>query len=81
MNGPQTTRIQRANQLLLLYTDAKKVYPVEQYTKKEIYQLLPDELRNLFWSCRTPRYIDNKAHMCGHCYTCNQFERLGIIPS
>jgi 7-cyano-7-deazaguanine synthase in queuosine biosynthesis len=75
-NGPNTTRIQKANQLLALFTTATKVYPVKDYTKQEMYDLLPAELRTMFWSCRTPKYIDDKAHQCGHCYTCQQIQKL-----
>jgi len=75
-NGPNTTRIQKANQLLGLFTTATKIYPVKDYTKQEMYDLLPAELRTKFWSCRTPKYIDNKAHTCGHCYTCQQIQKL-----
>jgi hypothetical protein len=41
-----------------------------------MYDLLPTELREVFWSCRTPKYIDNKAHRCGQCHTCNQISKL-----
>ena len=75
-NGPNTTRIQKANQLLALFTSATKIYPVKDYTKQEMYDLLPEELKTTFWSCRTPKYIDDKAHTCGHCHTCMQIQKL-----
>lgn len=75
-NGPNTTRIQKANQLLALFTTATKIYPVKDYTKQALYDLLPEELKTMFWSCRTPKYIDNKAHRCGRCFTCNQISKL-----
>jgi len=71
-NGPNTTRIQKANQLLALFTTATKIYPVKDYTKQEMYNLLPEGLRTKFWSCRTPKYADGVAVACGHCYTCMQ---------
>ena len=75
-NGPNTTRIQKANQLLALFTTATKIYPVKDYTKQEMYDLLPGELRTMFWSCRTPKYAENVAIACGHCLTCTQIQLL-----
>jgi 7-cyano-7-deazaguanine synthase in queuosine biosynthesis len=71
-NGPNTTRIQKANQILAAFTQATKIYPVKDYTKQEMYNLLPEGLRTKFWSCRTPKYADSVAVTCGHCYTCMQ---------
>jgi 7-cyano-7-deazaguanine synthase in queuosine biosynthesis len=75
-NGPNTTRIQKANQLLALFTTATKIYPVKDYTKQEMYDLLPEGLRTVFWSCRTPKYVDGVANVCGHCHTCQQIKML-----
>jgi len=75
-NGPNTTRIQKANQLLALFTTATKIYPVKEYTKQEMYDLLPTELRDMFWSCRNPRYTEGGATACRHCYTCMQIQKL-----
>ena len=75
-NGPNTTRIQKANQLLALFTTASKIYPVKDYTKQEMYDLLPEELRTIFWSCRIPKYVDSVATACGHCHTCQQIQKL-----
>lgn len=75
-NGPNTTRIQKANQLLALFTTATKIYPVKDYTKQEMYDLLPKELKTMFWSCRTPKYVEGQATTCGHCYTCMQIQKL-----
>jgi hypothetical protein len=75
-NGPNTSRIQKANQLLALFTTATKIYPVKDYTKQEMYDMLPTELRTMFWSCRTPKYIDGVATACGCCHTCEQIKAL-----
>lgn len=50
----------------------KKVYPVGDMTKKEIYEMLPEDLRNLTWSCRTPVYKDNYIYECNRCKTCRE---------
>jgi 7-cyano-7-deazaguanine synthase in queuosine biosynthesis len=81
-NGPNTTRIQKANQLLALFTTATKIYPVKDYTKQEMYDLLPEGLRTVFWSCRTPKYVDGVPNACGHCHTCQQIRQLtATLPS
>jgi 7-cyano-7-deazaguanine synthase in queuosine biosynthesis len=50
----------------------KKLYPVGDMTKKEIYEMLPEDLRNLTWSCRTPIYKDNNTYECNKCKTCRE---------
>jgi 7-cyano-7-deazaguanine synthase in queuosine biosynthesis len=79
-NGPNTSRIQKANQLLALFTTATKIYPVKDYTKQEMYDMLPTELRKMFWSCRTPKYVDNVATACGYCHTCEQIKLIAKQP-
>ena len=52
-------------------TNAKKVFPVKDMTKKEIFEMLPADLRSLTWSCRTPVYSsDGDIHKCKKCKTC-----------
>jgi len=41
-----------------------------------MYDMLPEGLRTMFWSCRTPKYVEGVATACGHCYTCAQIEKL-----
>ena len=55
-----------------LYKIPPKIYPVEKMTKKEIYNFLPEDLRSLTWSCRTP--VNDKP--CGNCYTCNELRPI-----
>jgi len=64
-NGPNTARIQKANQLLAVFTTATKIYPVKDLTKQEMYDLLPEQLKTVFWSCRTPKYVETVATACG----------------
>jgi 7-cyano-7-deazaguanine synthase in queuosine biosynthesis len=67
-----TERANRGNKLLELFVpNIKKIYPVGHLTKAEIYTMLPEELRNITWSCRTPINIDeNTFKECGKCKTC-----------
>lgn len=59
-------------------TKAKKVYPVETMTKKEVYDLLPEDLRSLTWSCRTPIYQGGDIVRCGRCKACHELKKEGI---
>lgn len=64
-------RADRGTKMLNLFApDVKKIYPVGDMTKKEIYDMLPVELRDLTWSCRTPIYKENNIEKCGRCKTC-----------
>jgi 7-cyano-7-deazaguanine synthase in queuosine biosynthesis len=68
----------RGNELLKLFApDIEKIYPVEHLIKAEIYNMLPEELRNLTWSCRTPIIIDNNTiQECGKCKTCLELTKI-----
>lgn len=64
-------RAERGTKILnILAPNIKKIYPVEEMTKKEIYEMLPEDLRKLTWSCRTPIYTSNDIKMCKKCKTC-----------
>ena len=64
----------RGNKLLELFApNIKKIYPVGHLTKAEVYNTIPEELRNMTWSCRTPIYIANNiVKECGQCKTCKE---------
>jgi len=68
----------RGNELLKLFVPhIEKIYPVEHLTKSEIYNMLPEELRNMTWSCRTPVNADNDTFIeCGKCKTCLQLSKI-----
>lgn len=68
----------RANAIFGAFTSAKKIFPVLDLTKREIYDSLPDTLRNMFWSCRTPVYTKESIQSCGQCKTCLQLKASGI---
>lgn len=64
-------RADRANKILnILAPNVKKIYPVGEMTKKEIFNMLPEQLRKLTWSCRTPIYKDEDIETCKRCKTC-----------
>ena len=68
----------RANNILRAFTDAEKIFPVETMTKREIYDMLPASLRNLFWSCRRPVYTEKSISPCGVCDTCIKLREQAI---
>ena len=68
----------RADKILSAFTDVKKIYPVLDLTKREIYDSLPDSLKNLFWSCRNPVYTEKNIAPCGLCDTCVKLREQGI---
>jgi 7-cyano-7-deazaguanine synthase in queuosine biosynthesis len=68
----------RANKILEAFTSAKKIYPVFDMTKREIYDSLPDSLKDKFWSCRRPVYTEKTISPCGKCDTCLKLKEQGI---
>ena len=81
MENVSAPRFVRANSILQLFTNVEKIYPIKDYSKKDLYELLPQELKDTFWSCRTPRYEDGYALPCkphNVCFTCNQMRNMGI---
>ncbi len=49
------------------------IFPVVNFSKAQIWGMLPDELRKLTWYCRHPSYqADGKAISCGVCSTCKE---------
>lgn len=71
-------RRRRADTILGAFTSVKKIYPVLNMTKREIYDSLPDSLKNKFWSCRTPVYTETSITPCGECNTCVKLKEQGI---
>ena len=68
----------RANKILQAFTDCEKIYPVLDLTKREIYDSLPDTLKNMFWSCRHPVYTETSINPCKQCSTCIKLREQGI---
>jgi len=52
------------------------IFPAVEYTKKDIWDFLPEELRKMTWSCRLPKYVDGKAVECGTCITCKDKKKF-----
>jgi 7-cyano-7-deazaguanine synthase in queuosine biosynthesis len=71
-------RRKRADAILAAFTDVGKIYPVFDMTKREIYDMLPANLRNMFWSCRRPTYTEKNVVPCGRCDTCRKLRAQAI---
>jgi 7-cyano-7-deazaguanine synthase in queuosine biosynthesis len=71
-------RRKRADAILAAFTNVGKIYPVLNMTKREIYDSLPESIRNMFWSCRTPVYTEKNIAPCGRCDTCHKLKEQGI---
>ncbi|MBU1042559.1 MAG: 7-cyano-7-deazaguanine synthase [Proteobacteria bacterium] len=56
---------------------SEQILPLAQLTKRDIWELLPPELRAHTWSCRRPTYEGKQAIACGKCISCRT---LGIAP-
>jgi 7-cyano-7-deazaguanine synthase in queuosine biosynthesis len=73
-------RIERANKIFDAFeTSAEKVHPMIGMKKKQIYEMLPPNLRILTWSCRKPIYEGDDIKRCGNCKTCKQMS--AIVPN
>jgi 7-cyano-7-deazaguanine synthase in queuosine biosynthesis len=71
-------RRKRADKILSAFTSVGKIYPVLEMTKREIYDGLPEGLRNMFWSCRRPVYTEKNIAPCKKCDTCVKLQEQGI---
>jgi 7-cyano-7-deazaguanine synthase in queuosine biosynthesis len=71
-------RRKRADKILEAFTPIEKIYPVLNMSKREIYDSLPESLRELFWSCRHPVYSEKNIAPCGKCDTCVKLQEQGI---
>ena len=60
-------------------TRPEYIFPVVDLTKKEIYDMLPEEVRNLTWSCRYPKQ-DEKSNWipCNECPTCKEINDVQV---
>tara|TARA_Y100000310_G_scaffold338337_1_gene427689 strand:- start:176 stop:793 length:618 start_codon:yes stop_codon:yes gene_type:complete len=50
--------------------------PIGHMTKEDVYEYLPEKLRDLTWSCRKPIYTSGEAKPCGKCISCMALKRV-----
>jgi len=46
--------------------------PMRSMTKNEIKKIMPKELVDLTWSCRSPKFVKGKPIPCGQCHACKE---------
>ena len=49
---------------------------MEHMTKKEVWNMLPKQLRKMTWYCRNPKYLKNKIETCGYCEQCINIKNI-----
>lgn len=69
-------RVASGNKALRAFTDIPVVYPVGHLTKQQCFDLLPVDLRELAWSCRRPRYVQDETIACGKCKPCRAMKGI-----
>jgi len=60
------------------FTKVPTIFPCIDMTKREIFDSLPDSLKNKFWSCRRPIYEEVSIKRCRKCHTCLSLKASGI---
>ena len=55
-----------------------KFYPLIHMKKFEVWNMMPQDLRQLTWSCRTPIYEFGEIKQCNSCKTCIELKENGI---
>ena len=60
-------------------TRPEYIFPVIDMTKKEIWEMLPEDLRQHTWSCRFPT-LDEKSNWipCNECPTCKEIQDVHL---
>jgi len=81
----QLNRRERANAILksvLQYEDIEippYVFPVGDLSKEEIWNMLPQPVRQATWWCRRPVYQNDQPTPCGRCLTCKDVAKFHAI--
>lgn len=57
------------------------IRPVETLNKAQIWEMLPDEIRQHIWACRTPIFQNRTYSYCFKCQTCQVMAKHGILNS
>ena len=52
------------------------IFPMLEFSKAEIWNLLSPALQQRVWSCRHPVYTDKQIRACGKCMTCNEMKKF-----
>ena len=64
-------RVDRSERIFNSFNLKCKIqYPLIDMTKEDIYNEAPLFIKQLSWSCRTPKYVDGLPVKCGTCKNC-----------
>lgn len=55
--------------------------PGVKYSKRELYDKIPETLKAYIWYCDSPTRTDNTAFACGKCSKCLEAEEFDIVSS
>ena len=58
------------------YEGVKNLPVIAHMTKKEIWNYLPVELREMTWYCSVPLYNGDEIKACGLCHTCCDMKKI-----
>ena len=74
-NGQVSTEFKyRSFSIFKSFASLRNDFPVINLTKEEIWNMLPDNLRRLSWSCRTPKFVNGLAIRCNNCPSCEELQ-------
>lgn len=83
--GDYIYRYDRLHENFNIWThNAKIKLPLINLNKQEILNTLPEDLKNMYWSCRYPNFIEDKitrtisAYSCGGCHACISLKSVDI---
>jgi len=76
VNARRGHEIFHATLPLELRFERSYIYPVAGIRKKEIWEMLPPDLRVLSWSCRRPVVNNETLQPCGQCHTCKEMAKI-----
>jgi len=54
------------------------ILPIAHMRKAELWNALPEPLRELTWSCRRPIFNGDQVTACGDCHTCREIAEEGV---
>ena len=54
------------------------IFPVVEFSKRELWDMLPEPVRESAWSCRRPLYENGEARACGRCGTCRDIAAMKL---
>lgn len=54
-------------------------YLVDDMTKREVIEYIPEDLRKSVWACRTPQKVGTDFVECGNCVSCKMLKEVSDV--